>query len=121
MQISQALCKGIEANGHQVDLVDGDRDVNTRLTGYQYIAVGTSAINTMGGKITESVAKFLTTSGIIAGKRSFAFAIKGGFRIGKTLNKIMTSMEREGMFLKYSEVLSSTTEAEAVGKRLHIE
>jgi hypothetical protein len=111
----------MESQGHQVDIIDGDHDVNSKLTMYQYIAVGTSALNTFGGKISENMAKFLSNSGVIAGKRSFAFAVKGGIRIGKTLSTIMKAMEHEGMFLKYSEVLSSAVEAEAIGKRLHIE
>jgi hypothetical protein len=119
--IAKGLSQGIEAQGHQVDIVDGDHDVNTKLTIYQYIAVGTSALNTFGGKITDKVAKFLAGSGIIAGKRSFAFAVKGGLRITKTLSAIMKAMEQEGMYLKYSEILSSPTEAEAIGKRLHID
>ena len=101
--------------------MDGDHDVNDRLTNYQYIAVGASAINTIGGKISEKVDKFLSGSGVVAGKRSFGFAIKGGLRISKTLSTIMKIMEQEGMYLKYSEILSSPVEAEAIGKRLHID
>jgi flavodoxin len=119
--IAKALANGIEAKGHHVDIIDGDHDVNTKLTIYQYVAVGTSAINTFGGKIPDVMKRFLASSGSMAGKRSFAFAVKGGMRQYKTLTKIMESMEHEGMYLKYSEVLSSATEAEAIGKRLHIE
>jgi hypothetical protein len=32
----------------------------------------------------------------------------------------MKSMEKEGMFIKYSAVLSSAQEAEEIGKRLHV-
>ena len=28
VEVSKGLVKGIEAQGHQVDLIDGDRDVN---------------------------------------------------------------------------------------------
>ena len=121
LEIVKGLAQGIESHGHQVDIIDGERDINSKLTMYKYIAVGTSALSTFGGKITDKLATFLANSGIIAGKRSFAFAVKGGMRIGKTLSTIMKAMEHEGMFLKYSEVLSSALEAEAIGKRLHIE
>ena len=121
LEITKSLAQGMESQGHQVDIIDGDHDVNTKLTMYQYIAVGASALNTFGGKVTDHMAKYLSSSGIIAGKRSFAFAVKGGMRIGKTLSTIMKAMEHEGMFLKYSEVLSSAVEAEAIGKRLHLE
>ena len=121
LEIAQGLSKGIESQGHRVDIIDGERDVNTKLTSYNYLAVGTSAINGFGGKISERVSPYLAGAGTVAGKRSFAFAIKGGMRISKTLNTIMKAMEREGLYLKYSEILSSSIEAEAIGKRLHID
>ncbi len=121
LEIAKGLSRGIEAQGHQVDLVDGSHDVNTKLTIYQYVAVGASALTTFGGKIPENVGKFLNGAGVIAGKRSFAFVVKGGLRIMKTLTSLMKAMEQEGMYLKYSEVLSSPEEAEAIGKRLHIQ
>lgn len=121
LSIVRGLAQGIESQKHQVDIIDGDHDVSSKLTIYQYIAVGTSAINTFGGKISEKAHTFLANAGIIAGKRSFAFAVKGGMRITKTLSVIMKMMEKEGMYLKYSEVLTSPVEAEAIGKRLHID
>ena len=120
MNIARALAEGIEASGHQVDLVDGDRDVNTKLTIYHYVAIGAAATNTFGGKIPENVGKFLSGAGIVTGKRCFAYITKGGMRIMKTLSTLMRMMEREGMFLKYSEILSSPEEARAIGKRLHV-
>ena len=120
LNIARGLAEGIEAMGHKVDMIDGDRDVNTKITIYQYIVVGAAAINTFGGKISENVTRFLSGAGIISGKRCFAYVAKGGFRITKTLNVLMSSMEHEGMYLKYSEILSSPEEAKAIGKRLHI-
>ena len=88
---------------------------------YQYIVVGASAINSFGGKISENVAKFLSNAGVVTGKRSFAYIAKGGMRITKTLSVLMNTMEHEGMYLKYSEILTSAEEAKAIGKRLHID
>jgi hypothetical protein len=121
LEVAKGLAAGIESQGHVVDIVDGDRDVNTKLTIYNYIAVGTCAINTIGGKTSERIRTFLSNAGIIAGKRSFAFVIKGGLRLPKTLSSLMDDMEHEGMYLKYSEILTSHQEAEAIGKRLHID
>jgi flavodoxin len=120
LNIARALAEGIESNGHQTDIVDGDRDVNSKLTMYQYIVVGAAATTTFGGKIPENVSKFLSGAGIISGKRCFAYVVKGGMRITKTLAALMNVMEHEGMFLKYSEILTSPEEARAIGKRLHI-
>ncbi len=120
LNISRALARGIEKQGHQVDIIDGDRDVNTKLTIYQYIAIGTEAISSFGGKIPEKVANFLASAGMISGKRSFAFVLKSTMGTQKALSRLMKSMESEGMYLKYSEILNSDAEAEEVGKRLHI-
>lgn len=120
INISKALAKGVESQGHQVEIVDGDHDVNTKLTIYQYILVGTSATTAFGGKIPEKIAHFLANSGIVSGKRSSAFLVKGGLRAGKTLRVLMKAMEKEGMYLKFSEIISSEPEAEEIGKRLHI-
>ncbi len=120
IEVSKGLVKGIEAQGHQVDLIDGDRDVNTKLTIYGYIAIGSSTTSIIGGKIPDTANRFLSNSGIVAGKRCFAFTIKHGLRTSKTLKTLMDVMEHEGMFLKFSEIISSDAEAEAVGKRLHI-
>lgn len=120
IHISKALAKGIESKGHQVEVIDGDHDVNTKLTIFQYIIIGTTATTAFGGKIPDKVSTFLANSGMVSGKRSTAFLLKGGLRAGKTLRVLMKVMEKEGMYLKFSEILSSEPEAEEIGKRLHI-
>jgi hypothetical protein len=86
-------------------MVDGDRDINTKLTIYQYIVVGAASSGGFRGNISPNVAKFLSGAGVVSGKRSFAYIVKGGFRQAKTLNTLMKTMEHEGMYLKYSEIL----------------
>lgn len=120
LEMSKALCRGIEAQGHRADIVDGDRDVNTKLTTYQYIAVGTMAVSAIKGKIPEKVGLFLSGAGQVSGKRSFAFVLKSFLGAPRGLARLMQAMEKEGMFLKNSAVLNSTVEAEEMGKRLHI-
>jgi hypothetical protein len=120
LKISKALSEGIQQNGHQVDIIDGSRDVNTKLTIYEYVAVGTEVTSFIGGKIPEAVGNFLSSSGIVGGKRCFAYLIKKGFGTQKGLSKLMKVMEGQGMFLKYSDVLSSPEEAKEIGKRLHV-
>ncbi len=120
LNLSKALARGIEAQGHQVDIIDGDRDINTKLTIYQYIAIGTEAISFIGGKIPEKIARFLASAGMVSGKRCFAFVAKTPLGSQKALSRLMKQMESEGMYLKYSEIFNSQIEAEEVGKRLHI-
>lgn len=121
MDVSKGLARGIESQGHQVDLVDGGHDISTKLTIYQYVAVGTEVTSFFGGKIPPSVGEFLSQAGAVGGKRSFAFVLKKAIGATKGLQTLMKRMEGEGMFLKYSEVLSTPEEAEEIGKRLNIE
>lgn len=120
LNVSKGLARGIEQQGHQVDIVDGSRDVNTKLTIYEYICVGTEPISTFGGRIPSRVREFLEGAGILVGKRSFAFVIKRGFSTMKALSRLMKTMEGEGMFLKFSEIFLSPEEATEIGKRLKI-
>lgn len=119
-EIAKALAAGIESQGHRVDLIDGSRDVNSKLTIYEYIAVGVEIPGTFGSKVPGSVKEFLGESGIVSGKRSFAFVMKKPFGTSKALQSLMKTMESEGMFLKLSEILSSPEESREIGKRLII-
>lgn len=121
LEFSRALARGIEAQGHQVDIIDGDHDVNTKLTIYQYIALGTQSISAIGGRIPEKISMFLSSAGSISGKRCFAFTLKSFFGSNRALTRLMQSMEKEGMYLKFSEVFTTEREAEEVGRRLKIQ
>ena len=120
LEISKALASGIQSQGHQVDIVDASRDVNTKLTIYEYIAIGTEVVSLFGGKIPAKVSEFLRASGMVVGKRAFAFVTKKAIGADKGLQRLMKQMEGEGMFLKFSDVLSSSAEATEIGKRLKI-
>jgi menaquinone-dependent protoporphyrinogen IX oxidase len=120
LEISKALAAGIEAQGHRVELLDATRDTNVKLTVYEYIALGTEVVSLFGGKIPEKVSEFLRATGPMSGKRSFAFVTKKAIGAEKGLQRLMKKMEGEGMFLKFSEVLSSPAEATEIGKRLKI-
>jgi hypothetical protein len=119
LELAKALVRGIEAQGHRADVIDGEKDVNTKLTIYQYIVVGTEAVSAVKGKISDKVGGFLSGAGQVTGKRSFAFVVKS-FGAPRALARLMQAMEKEGMFLKNSTILTSTVEAEEIGKRLHI-
>ncbi len=119
-ETAKALSKGIAAQGHEVDVIDGRRESGKKLTFYEYIAFGTENINFFGGKIPGGVQNYLRQAGSVTGKRSFAFVIKKGLRPMKTLSVLMRQMESEGMFLKISDVISRGSQAEEIGKRLQI-
>ena len=120
ISIVNSLSKGIQMQGHQVDIIDGNLDLNCKLTIYNYIAIGVAGTNLFGGKIPSKTSVFLSNSGLIRGKRSFAFTLKSSLRPQKTLSKLMYTMEHEGLYLKNSNIISKTGEAVSIGKRLHI-
>ena len=120
MSLARALGRGIEKQGNSVDVFDGARDANVRLTIYQYVALGAEPGGTFGGKVPEGVRTFLAASGIVAGRKSYAFVPKAPFGAAKALAALMKCMEGEGMFLKNSDILRSPTEAEEIGRRLRI-
>jgi hypothetical protein len=120
LDVTKALAKGLESQGNHVDIIDGDRDINAKLTIYGYLAIGITSLSNWGGRIPAQVGVYLANAGIVAGKRSFAFTVTGGMRTGKTLSRLMRQMEQEGMYLKYSDIISSPAEAEEIGKRLHL-
>ena len=117
--LAKSLARGIERQGNQVDLFDGARDENAKLTIYQYVAVGAEPASAFGGRLPDSVKQFLASRGVVSGKRSYAFVSKSGFGAQKALTNLMRCMEGEGMYLKSSDILCSPTEAEEIGERLH--
>ncbi len=117
---AEALARGITAGDHIVELIDGETEADKKLTAYEYILVGASPITFFTGKISDRISTYLKNSGMLAGKRCYAFIRKKGFASSKALKKLMAEMEKEGMMLKVSDILFSVDEAAAAGKRLHI-
>lgn len=115
---ARGIAEGLSSQGHTADLIDGVKDINAKLTMYEYIVVGTEALSFLGGKIPSNVGEFLSSSGVITGKKSCAFIIPKGIRLLKTLKKLMDTMEHEGMFLKNSQIVASYEEAEKLGRTL---
>ena len=118
--LAGSLAEGIRSQGHQVDVIDGDLDFNSKLTVYKYIAVGIEPLNLFGGKIPLKTVPYLGDSGIVRGKRSYAFSIRGSLRPYKSLAALMHAMEHEGMYLKKSDIISTSEEAGIIGRNLHI-
>jgi hypothetical protein len=120
MGLAKALGRGIEKQGNIVDVFEGARDLNVKLTTYQYVVIGAEPGGGLKGRIPESVKTFLAAAGIVAGRKSYAFVSKSTFGAARALAGLMKCMEGEGMFLKNSDILRSPTEAEEVGKRLRV-
>jgi flavorubredoxin len=119
LALARGLGAGIESQGHQVEVIDGIRDVNTKLTSHQYTVVGTESLS-ITGKIPARVGPFLASAGMIQGKRCYAFVAKSFLGSSRALIKLMRAMEHEGMYLKNSGVLKSPEEARAIGAHLRV-
>jgi hypothetical protein len=115
----RSLSKGIESNGHQVDVIDGNVDIGKKLTIYNYVAIVSESAGFFG-QIPEKIAHFLRDAGNLIGKRSSAFLLQNTFGSEKALTKLMKAMEKEGMYLKFSDIIKQPSEAEDDGKRLHV-
>ncbi len=116
--MTASLAKGMEAMGHRVDVLDAWTEEGTRLPGYEYIVVAAQSVSLFGGKMPACLAKLLSGASSLVGKKSAAFIVKTGPFTSKALSNLMRGMEKEGMFVNWSDILLNPGHAEAVGKRI---
>jgi hypothetical protein len=120
MSLAKGLSRGLEKQGVHADIFDAAKDFGAKLTIYQYIAVGSDFDGIFSGKIPKKVGEVLQQSGIVSGKRAFAFVPKKPFGSAKALTNLMKIMESEGIYLKNSAIVKSESESETVGAGLHV-
>ena len=118
--IAKAMARALEAAGHFVDLAQARADESPRLTGYDYVIVGSESA-TAFGKIPARVAQFLAQAGTISGKRSMAFLRKTGLRPERALSRLMKAMEAEGMIVNCAEIVTNEASASAVAREAPVE
>ena len=116
----KAFIRGIESNGHQVDLFNGMVAVGKRLTIYNYIIL-CSEVDGLFGKIPGKVDLFLKDAGNLIGKKCSAFVLKNILGTEKALLRLMKKMEQEGMYILNSNVFVKPDDAEEIGKKLNIQ
>lgn len=117
---ARALGKGLEAQSSAlIDIVDIDKESEKRLTGFNYILFGSSKTSLFNSKTNKSFMQFLKNCGHLSGKRTYAFTVKG-FGSQKYLANFMAEIEKQGVLLKSSAVISSKEEAKIIGSKLHI-
>jgi hypothetical protein len=107
---AKAMARALESKGYSADVLEARSDETPRLTGYDYVVLGTESANLLG-KIPDRVAGVLAQAGMLAGKRSMAFLRKGGLRPEKALARLMKAMEAEGMVVNCAEVVGSDADA----------
>jgi menaquinone-dependent protoporphyrinogen IX oxidase len=118
--LSKAMARALEAAGHFVDLAEARADESPRLTGYDYVIVGSESASALG-RIPARVAQFLAQAGTVTGKRSMAFLRKSGLRPEKALSRLMKAMEAEGMVVNCAELVKGAADAAAAAREAPIE
>ena len=118
--LAKAMARSLEAAGHFVDLAEARADESPRLTGYDYIVIGTESA-TAFGKIPIRVGQFLAQSGMVTGKRSMAFLRKSGLRPERALARLMRAMEADGMVVNCAEVLANEAQASEAAREAPVE
>ncbi|MDD7201292.1 MAG: hypothetical protein SPF89_01925 [Sphaerochaetaceae bacterium] len=118
--IADALARGVESQGNQVDVYDMALENGKKVSFYDYLIVGTESTAFFGGKIPSTIRDFFKNAGTVSGKRCMAFVRKSGLRSQRTLQVLMKVMEGEGMYLRNSEVFARPDFAQATGKRLKV-
>ncbi|HON13020.1 MAG TPA: hypothetical protein PLB48_07375 [Treponema sp.] len=114
----KALAKGMESMGHRIDLLNAWTDDGIRLPGYEYIVIAAESISLFGGRLPEALPKMLSNASSLVGKKSAAFLIKTTPWTTKAMTNLMRTMEKEGMFVNWSEIIINKEQAEALGKRI---
>ncbi len=89
-----------------------------KLPAYEYIAVVAQPLSVFSGKIPDVVSKALSAGSSLSGKKSAAFIKKSGLFSNRALSNLMKIMEKEGMFINWSEFLLNAPHAEALGKHI---
>ena len=117
-QYVKSMAKGMESQGHRVDIVDAWTEDGYRLPGYEYIAIAAESISFFSGKIPDVISKMLSAGSSLGGKKSAAFVKKTGLFSNRALTNLMKAMEKEGMMINWSDLLLTPAQAEALGKRI---
>jgi hypothetical protein len=114
----RSFAKGMESMGHRVDIIDVWTEDGMRLPGYEYITVISEPLSFFSGKIISNISKILAAGSNLTGKKSAAFIKKTGLFSNRALSRLMKAMEKEGMFINWSDILFNAPHAEALGKRI---
>lgn len=119
VEISKALSRGLEGQGHSVTVLNAYTDTDQRLSYYDYLIIGVESMGLLSAKVPEVLSNYLRVVPGAGGKRCLAFNTKS-LRASKQLINAMKVLEREGLFLHNSTTFKNANEAEALAKRINI-
>jgi hypothetical protein len=117
-EYARSFAKGMESMGHRVDVINAWTEDGMRLPGYEYIAVISEPVSFFSGKIITNISKILAVGSSLTGKKSAAFIKKSGLFSNRALSRLMNAMEKEGMYVNWSDIIFNAPHAEALGKRI---
>jgi len=115
---SQAVAKAMSSMGHRVESYKIPGDDLNRLPTYDYIVVLTEPVSTLSSKLPARLAEALGSVSSLIGKKSAAFLRTHGLFSGKAMNRLLATMEKEGMYVNWSEMFSKPAEAEILTKKI---
>ncbi len=110
--VARAMVGALEAAGHRAECFEAGKAGSPRLTGYDYVILGTEGRG-FGGRIPPGLRGFLAQAGSVSGKRSMAFVRKTGLSPAKALKRLMAAMESEGMLVNCAEIVAAGEDAAA--------
>lgn len=111
--ISKAIAKGLEGQGHTSAIFNALLDSDVRLSSYDFVFFGTETVSLFTGRVSTRINDFLKQTGQITGKRSFAFILKPAFSEQRALQRLMNRMEDEGLRVIDFESFKNPAETQA--------
>jgi len=118
--MAQSMARALSAKGWSADLTEAKAGEAHRLTGYDYVIVGTEPVG-LRGKIPRRLSDFLAQARTLQGTRSMAFVRKGAVASARALKRLMAVMESEGMIVNFAEVIAGVEDAAAAARDAPIE
>jgi len=118
IDIAKSLEKALVEEGHQTETVDLLK-TDASLTRFNYIIFCINTTSLFGGKIPDGFKSRIRTMGMIEGKHC-ACIVDKKFGDFKTLSNMMKLLEKEGLLLCSSEIISSPDFAYFYGKKITI-
>ena len=115
-KLVDGLKRGLEEQGHQVQVFADDTDSFTGLAACKTIMVGSYVIGGFKPKTPSRLKDVLNKLNIISGKRSIAFVASGGIGERKALVQLMKDMESQGRYMVNQQSFSSEDDAYRFGK-----
>jgi len=113
-----AVEKAMSSMGHRVDTYKVPGDDYARLSTYDYIVVLTEPVSTFSSKLPVRLGEALGSVSSLIGKKSAAFIRAQRFFSAKAMNRLMALLEKEGMYVNWSEMFSKPAEAERLAKKI---